>query len=306
MSAGTGTPYVFGRHEPASHVLIHVSDPHFLAGGVRLGGRYDVEENFARTLEAIRAVHPHPTAIVVTGDLADLGEPDAYRRLRAAVEPVAEELRAPVIWVAGNHDERPALREGLLDLTPTEEPVTGVWNLDGLRLIALDTSVPGWHHGDLDDGQLAWLAEVLAEPAPHGTLLTMHHPPIPSHLPLFDILELRHQDELADIVRGSDVRGILAGHLHYSSHGLFAGVPVSVASATCYTMNVARPSAEVNGMDAAQAFQIVHVYPDTITHTVVPVTEAPTGDYFSEAWLERMAKLSPEGRLEAFSRKPGR
>lgn len=306
MSAGTGTPYVFGRHEPASHVLIHVSDPHFLAGGVRLGGRYDVEENFARTLEAIRAVHPHPTAIVVTGDLADLGEPDAYRRLRAAVEPVAEELRAPVIWVAGNHDERPALREGLLDLTPTEEPVTGVWNLDGLRLIALDTSVPGWHHGDLDDGQLAWLAEVLAEPAPHGTLLAMHHPPIPSHLPLFDILELRHQDELADIVRRSDVRGILAGHLHYSSHGLFAGVPVSVASATCYTMNVARPSAEVNGMDAAQAFQIVHVYPDTITHTVVPVTEAPTGDYFSEAWLERMAKLSPEGRLEAFSRKPGR
>ncbi|GAA1213943.1 phosphodiesterase [Microbacterium maritypicum] len=306
MSAGTGTPYVFGRHEPASHVLIHVSDPHFLAGGVRLGGRYDVEENFARTLEAIRAVHPHPTAIVVTGDLADLGEPDAYRRLRAAVEPVAEELRAPVIWVAGNHDERPALREGLLDLTPTEEPVTGVWNLDGLRLIALDTSVPGWHHGDLDDGQLAWLAEVLAEPAPHGTLLAMHHPPIPSHLPLFDILELRHQDELADIVRGSDVRGILAGHLHYSSHGLFAGVPVSVASATCYTMNVARPSAEVNGMDAAQAFQIVHVYPDTITHTVVPVTEAPTGDYFSEVWLERMAKLSTEGRLEAFSRKPGR
>lgn len=67
MSAGTGTPYVFGRHEPASHVLIHVSDPHFLAGGARLGGRYDVEENFARTLEAIRTVHPHPTAIVVTG-----------------------------------------------------------------------------------------------------------------------------------------------------------------------------------------------------------------------------------------------
>jgi 3',5'-cyclic AMP phosphodiesterase CpdA len=181
-----------------------------------------------------------------------------------------------------------------------------VWYLDGLRIIALDTSVPGWHHGDLDVAQLAWLGEVLAEPAPHGTLLAMHHPPLPSHLPLFDILELRHQDELADIVRDSDVRGILAGHLHYSSHGMFAGVPVSVASATCYTMNVARPSAEVNGMDAAQAFQLIHVYPDTISHTVVPVTDAVTGDYFSEAWLEGMAKLTPEGRLDAFSRKPGR
>lgn len=306
MSAGNGTPHAFGRHRPASHVLIHVSDPHFLAGGSRLGGRYDVEANFARTLAAIRAVHPDPAAIVITGDLADLGEPDAYRRLRAAVEPVAAELGTPVIWVAGNHDERPALRRDLLGLAPTDEPVTGVWDLDGLRVVALDTSVPGWHHGDLDAAQLGWLADVLAQPAPHGTLLAMHHPPLPSHVPLFDILELRHQDELADIVRGSDVRGILAGHLHYSSHGMFAGVPVSVSSATCYTMNVARPAAEVNGMDAAQAFQLVHVHPDTITHSVVPVTDATTGDYFSGAWLEHMASLTPEGRLEAFSRKPGR
>ncbi|MBT2485570.1 MULTISPECIES: metallophosphoesterase [unclassified Microbacterium] len=303
MSAGNGSGYMFGRHRPASHVIIHVSDPHFLAAGARLGGRYDVEANFARTLQAIRVVHPHPAAIVVTGDLADLGEPEAYRRLRAAVEPVAAELGSPVIWVAGNHDERPALRRDLLDLAPTQEPVTGVWDLDGLRLIALDTSVPGWHHGDLDDAQLSWLADILSRPAPHGTLLAMHHPPLPSHLPLFDILELRHQDELAEIVRGSDVRGILAGHLHYSAHGMFAGVPVSVASATCYTMNVARPPADVNGMDAAQAFQLVHVHPETITHTVVPVTDAPTGEYFSEEWLERMAELTPEERLEAFSRK---
>lgn len=299
-------PYVFGRHEPASHTIIHVSDPHFLAGGARLGGRYDVESNFERTLTAIRRVHEAPEAIVITGDLADLGEPDAYRRLRDIVEPVAAELGAALVWVAGNHDERPALRQGLLDLAPTEDPVTGIWDLNGLRLIALDSTVPGWHHGDLDEAQLEWLAEILREPAPHGTLLAMHHPPMPSHLPLFDILELKHQDEFADAIRGSDVRGILAGHLHYSAHATFAGVPVSVASATCYTMNVALPAADVNGMDAAQAFQLVHVYPDTITHTVVPVTDAPTGAFFSAEWLERMSRLTPDGRLEAFSRKPGR
>lgn len=303
MTEHASRSYVFGRHEPASHVLIHVSDPHFLAGDARLGGRYDVEASFARTLEAIRSVHPNPSAIVVTGDLADLGEPDAYARLRAAVEPVAEELDTTVVWVAGNHDERPALRAGLLDLAPTQEPVTGVWDLDGLRLIALDTSVPGWHHGDLDPEQLGWLADELRRPAPHGTVLAMHHPPLPSHLPLFDILELRHQDELADIVRGSDVRAILAGHLHYSAHGTFAGVPVSVSSATCYTMDVARPAVEVNGRDAAQAFQLVHVREETITHTVVPVVDAPTGDFFSEAWAERMAALTPHERLEVFSRK---
>lgn len=298
-------PYVFGRHSPASHTVIHLSDPHFLAPGSKLGGRYDVAANFARTLEAVRAVHPAPDAIVITGDLTDLGEPDAYRALRSALEPIAEQLGCPVVWVAGNHDERPMLHAVLRDAPPTEEPVTGVWDLGGLRLIVLDTSVPGWHHGEIDRGQLEWLRGVLATPAPHGTLLAMHHPPLPSHLPLFDILELRDQDALADVLRGTDVRGILAGHLHYSSQGTFAGIPVSVASATCYTMNVARPAAEVNAMDAAQSFQLVHVYEDTITHTVVPVADADTGDFFSPEWLEQMAALGPEGRLEAFSRKPG-
>jgi 3',5'-cyclic AMP phosphodiesterase CpdA len=131
--------------------------------------------------------------------------------------------------------------------------------------------VPGWHHGDIDAAQLEWLRAVLAEPAPLGTMLALHHPPLPSHIPFFDILELRHQRELADVVAGSDVRAILAGHLHYSTSGTFAGVPVSVASATCYTMNLQRPAAEVNGMDAGQSFHLVHVYDDTITHAVVPV-----------------------------------
>ncbi len=294
-----------GAHEPASHTLIHLSDPHFLAEGL-LGGRYDSEEGFHRTLAAIEAVHPHPDALVVTGDLTDLGEPESYRRLRAAVEPVAERLGAPVVWVAGNHDERPALHAHLLDGAPTEEPVTGVWDLSGLRLIALDTSVPGWHHGDLDRGQLDWLADVLRTPAPQGTVLAMHHPPLPSHIPFFDILELQHQDLLAAVIADTDVRGILAGHLHHSAFGMFAGVPVSVASSTCYTMALDRPADRVNGMDAAQAFQLVHVYPGTIVHSVVPVVDAPTGEFFTPEWTAAMADLSPQERLERFSRKPAR
>lgn len=295
-----------GQFPPPSHTIVHLSDPHFLAGGALLNDRVDVEAGLRRALAAIERAESNPDAVVITGDLADLGEPDAYRRLDDAFAPFAERLGAPIVWVAGNHDERPALRAGLLGLPPTEEPVTGVWDLGGLRLIALDTSVPGWHHGDLDTGQLEWLAGLLAEPAPHGTLLAMHHPPVPSHVPLFGILELQRTEELAAVIAGSDVRGILAGHLHYALHGTFAGVPVSVASATCYTMNLTRPASEVNGMDAAQSFQLVHVYPDTITHTVVPVADAPTADFFTGDWVERMAALAPQERLKIFSRKQAR
>ena len=296
----------FGQYPPARHVVVHVSDTHFLAGNRPLGGQYDTAANLRTTLEAVERLAIRPSAIVFTGDLTDLGEPEAYAMLKASVEPVAERLGAPVVWVAGNHDERPELRRDLLGLAPTQDPVTAVHDLDGLRLIALDTSVPGWHHGDIDDAQLEWLRDVLSTPAPHGTLLAMHHPPLPSHLPLFDILELRDQGRLAEAIAGTDVRGILAGHLHYSTSGTFAGVPVNVAAATCYTMDISRPAVEVNGMDAGQSFHLVHVYDDTITHSVVPTADAPSGDFFSAEWVERMSRLSPQERLEAFSRKPPR
>jgi 3',5'-cyclic AMP phosphodiesterase CpdA len=300
----TTAPVQFGQYPPARRTLLHLSDTHLLAAGQRLAGRFDTAVNLARTLDAVEAMGIRPDAIVFTGDLTDLGQPEAYTALRHAVEPVAERLGAPVVWVAGNHDERPALRRQLLDLEPTEEPVTGVWDLGGLRLIALDSTVPGWHHGDLDTAQLEWLRNELATPAPLGTVLALHHPPLPSHVPLFDILELRDQGRLAEAIAGTDVRAILAGHLHYSTSGTFAGVPVSVAAATCYTMNLARPAVDVNGMDAGQSFHLVHVYDDTITHAVVPVVSAPTGDFFSAEWVEHMARLTPEERLEEFSRKP--
>lgn len=300
------TPVQFGQYPTARRTILHVSDTHLLAGNVPLGGHYDTAANLRRTLAAVESLGIRPDAIVFTGDLTDLGEPDAYRALREMIEPVAERLGAPVIWVAGNHDERPALRHDLLDLPPSEDPVTGVWDLGGLRVVALDTTVPGWHHGDLDDTQLTWLRDVLATPAPLGTIVAMHHPPLPSHIPLFDILELRDQGRLAAVLTGSDVRAILAGHLHYSTSGTFAGIPVSVAAATCYTMDLARPAVEVNGMDAGQSFHLVHVYDQTITHAVVPVVDAQAGEYFSAAWVEKMAALTPAERLEAFSRKPGR
>ncbi|KTS02259.1 phosphodiesterase [Microbacterium testaceum] len=293
----------FGQHAPARRVILHLSDTHLLGGDRLLGERYDTAANLRRTLDAAEATGVRPDAVVFTGDLTDLGEPEAYRALRAAVEPWAERLGAPVIWVAGNHDERPALRAGLLDGEPSLEPVTGVWDLDGLRIIALDSTVPGWHHGDLDAAQLEWLREELATPAPLGTILALHHPPLPTHIPFFDVLELRDQPRLAAAIAGSDVRAILAGHLHYSTSGTFAGVPVSVAAASCYTMDLARPADEVNGMDAGQSFHLVHVWDDTITHAVVPVVDADTSGYFTPAWVDEMAALTPEGRLEAFSRK---
>lgn len=292
-----------GRYPAARRVVAHVSDTHLLAEGAPLGGVADTVTALERTTAQLARLDGTLDAIVVTGDVTDLGEPDAYHRIRAALEPLAAETGAELIWVMGNHDERSVFRSELLDEPATEQPVHQVVQVGGLRIIALDTSVPGYHHGALDTASLAWLDAVLADPAPEGTLIAMHHAPIATPLALMDVLELRDQDELADIVRGRDVRMILGGHLHYATNGMFAGIPVSVAGATSYTMDLSAPPGELEGIDGGRSFTLVHVYDGSIVTSVVPVGPFPLVTSFGAEFLAEVERLSPDARLERFSRK---
>jgi 3',5'-cyclic AMP phosphodiesterase CpdA len=275
------------------HFLMHISDTHLLAGGERLYGSVDSESHLRALLQDVEASGGRPEAIVFTGDLADRGQPDAYARLRAVVEPVAERLGARIIWVMGNHDERSAFRRGLLDGPATTAPVDDVVWMGGLRIIVLDSTVPGHHYGDVSESQLDWLAAELATRAPEGTVLAMHHPPIPSVLDLAVSVELRHQAGLAEVLEGSDVRSIIAGHLHYSSTATFAGIPVSVASASCYTQDLNVPVGGTRGRDGALAFNLVHIYPTTVLHSVVPLGYYPVLDYVDAE--ESARRLAADG-----------
>jgi 3',5'-cyclic AMP phosphodiesterase CpdA len=241
--------------------------------------RVDSAAQLREMLEAIERTGRRPEAIIFTGDLADRGEAVAYAELASLVEPVAERIGARIVWGMGNHDDRAAFRSELLGGIRTEDPVDQVLWLNGLRIITLDTSVPGHHHGEVDDAQLAWLADELTRPALDGTILTMHHPPIPSVLDLAVSVELREQSRLAAVLVGSDVRAILAGHLHYSSTATFAGIPVSVASASCYTQDLLVPEGGTRPRDGGRSFNLVHVYPTTVLHSVVPLERTEALDY---------------------------
>lgn len=257
------------------HFILHLSDTHLVAGS-HLHETVDAEARLRQLVEELEASGSRPEAIVFTGDLADSGEAEAYVKLKAIIEPAAERLGSHVIWVMGNHDDRRTFRRELLGQLPTTNPIDRVYDINGLRIIALDSTVPGYHHGLVTDDQLDWLAEELSAPAPHGTILAMHHPPVPSVLDLAVLVELREQEALAEVIRGSDVRSIIAGHLHYSTTATFAGVPVSVASATCYTQDLNVPVGGTRGRDGAQSFNLIHVYDDTVLHSVVPVGVFPT------------------------------
>jgi Icc protein len=292
-----------GQLPHPTHVVAHVSDTHLLAGEARQYGVIDTLDRFGAVLERLGRIQPPPQALVFTGDLADLGEPEAYRLLRDLVEPLAEQIGAQVVWCMGNHDDRRAYARELFG-EESEQPQDRVYDVSGLRIVSLDTSVPGWHHGELSDEQLAWLRDVLATPAEHGTILALHHPPIPSPLvPAAEIIELLDTERLADVLRGSDVRAILGGHYHFTSHSTFAGIPVSVAAATCYTVDTAPLDRLISAVDGHQAFNVVHVYADRVVHSVVPSPLAPEVDGFGTEVAPLIEAMTPEKRRDLVSRK---
>ncbi len=253
------------------HFVLHLSDTHFEVGDRPLYGSVDSGKHLRQILIEIEESGARPEAIIFTGDLADHGDPEAYAALKSIVEPLARRIGAQIIWVMGNHDDRGNFRAGLLGQPASAAPIDRVHWVNGLRIIALDSTVPGHHYGHVSPDQLDWLAEELASPAPHGTILAMHHPPVPSVLDLAVLVELRDQSSLAEVITGSDVRSIIAGHLHYSTTSTFAGIPVSVASATCYTQDLNVPVGGTRGQNAAQSFNLVHVYEDSILHSVVQI-----------------------------------
>lgn len=294
----------FGIHPSPSAVIAHVSDTHLLAGGALLAGVVDTEAHLRATAERLRSGAADADAIVVSGDVADRGEREAYLLAREILEPVAEAIGAPIVWAAGNHDERPAMRSALELPGKPLDPIDSRVEVGDLRIVALDSSLPGWHHGGFDEGQAEWLEAALADPPPLGTVLVMHHPPLPYRSRLMRLLEFRDERRLAEALGAGDVRAILSGHLHINGSGTFAEIPVVLAGATSYADDLGGPPPAMHGIDATQSFNLVEVYPDAVAHSVVPALAHESRETLPAHVVEAVLLLEPAERMERFSRKP--
>lgn len=263
--------------------VLQLSDPHLVAEDSVADAR------LALALDTIRASGLRPSAILLTGDLSDDGSPASYAKVRAAVDPFASELGAPVISIPGNHDDAAAFREGILDGAPLHRAV----DVDGLRIVGLDTTVPGRPHGELGAGQLEWLEDVLHEPAKHGTLLALHHPPIPTVHPLLGRIGLRSPDRLARVVEGTDVRMMVCGHAHAVSAGLLSGVPVWSAPALGVTSDALPPDGRMRAWGDIGGLSRIDLIGKDVVATVIPLSSAPVAAYdvpVAErvAWLDEL------------------
>jgi 3',5'-cyclic-AMP phosphodiesterase len=215
--------------------ILHLSDTHLYGDGRLHYGIVDTLAGLDRVL-ARAASLGEVDVVVASGDLSDDGTADSYRRLKGTLEPWAAERGAAIVYAMGNHD----LRDGFEEVLGARETVTAI---RGFRVVTVDTSVPGAGYGQVSEDQLERLRDVLTVPSENGTVVVLHHPPVPPTTVLFESLQLVDPGPLLDVCSAGDVRLILAGHFH---HGLVAeagdaGIPVVVAPAVANTTDVLWP-----------------------------------------------------------------
>ncbi len=259
------------RRHP-THRFAHLSDTHITGDGALVGGVVDARAQLRRALEVLTSWNARCDAWVVSGDLSDDGSVASYAWLRATVLDAAASVGVPVVWATGNHDDNANFRVGVLGEGSGPGPVNTETDVAGVRVLVLDSNVPGTPAGTVSADSLTWLGGRLAEPAASGlgTVLVVHHSPLP---PLQDAAwrwSLTNPDALADVVRGSDVRAVLSGHFHHSAFGVWAGVGAGIAPSLVYTQDVTR-GRDLRGQFAGTGFSLIELYDDVVTHTVVPL-----------------------------------
>ncbi len=217
-------------------MLAQLTDLHVRPEGVPSSRVVETNAMTERALRAVAALRPAPHAVLVTGDLTDCGLAEEYRLLQAML---ARHLSMPVYVIPGNHDRRaemlahlPGLREdgGFLHYTVEDLP---------LRLIMLDTVVPGAGHGELCPRRMAWLEARLAEAPGRPTMIAMHHPPFRCGIAHMDRIALREPERFAALLaRHPQVERVISGHHHRAITARIGHAIASIAPSVAHQVEL--------------------------------------------------------------------
>ena len=196
-------------------LIAQLTDLHIRPKGVAAYRVAETNMLTERAFRAVAALRPAPDIVVISGDLTDCGLLSEYELLR---ELLARLLPMPVFVIPGNHDRRENLRAVLKDLPGVvSDPCFVQYAVDDypVRLIMLDTIVPGAGHGELCAERLAFLDRTLGQAADKPTMIVMHHPPFVCGIGHMDQINLRNAGAFAEVIgRHTQVQRIVCGHHH--------------------------------------------------------------------------------------------
>jgi 3',5'-cyclic AMP phosphodiesterase CpdA len=249
-------------------LLAQISDPHL--GEPPIAG-VKPKKALREVVAAIVAL-PHPVdAVLVTGDLAEHAAPAEYELAAELIGAVG----VPVHVLPGNKDDRATMRKAFGLPGEPDAPLDYAADLGPLRLVVVDSTIPGEDRGGFEPAQLEWLEATLGSAPEQPTIVAMHQPPLVTGMADWDavIMSAADRGALAAVIeRHPQVRAIVGGHLHRIAASSLAGRPVIVAPSTFVQ---ARPNFETEKVKLRDLFRgfVLHALRDGELSTQVEILE---------------------------------
>jgi Icc protein len=215
-------------------LIVQITDMHVSVPGKLFGKRVDSRAAFERTISRVLSLKPQPDLVLLSGDLVETGVAEEYD----FIVPQIARLACPVLAVPGNHDIRDEMLRKLPQCVQQQSGghLSFVHDELPVRIIGLDTIIPGDVHGEICERRLAWLHDVLPK-SNKPTMIAMHHPPFLTGLVAMDNYGIiRGLPEFKAIIaeHSKTICAIVCGHAHRMIAGNISGVPVLLAPSSAF------------------------------------------------------------------------
>jgi Icc protein len=207
--------------------LVQITDCHIQAGARdRLKGM-NTRASLDAICQSILTDNDDLDLVLATGDLSQDGSVASYEYLAQQLS----ELRLPVFWLPGNHDDPGVMHEQLDNepLSAAKKVLIGNW-----LIVLLDSTIKGESAGNVSPQQLDFLQRSLRAHPQHHVLVCLHHQAIPAGSAWIDQLGLQQPQALQSAIKSQpNVKAVLWGHVHQQSHHYRDGIEWLSSPSTC-------------------------------------------------------------------------
>jgi 3',5'-cyclic AMP phosphodiesterase CpdA len=180
-------------------VIAHISDLH-------CGSRYHIPSLAKRVIDEVNLLCPD--AVVVTGDLTDMG----YRNEFDQAHDLLERIVCPrQIVLMGNHDARNVGEEHFARLFGKRSAELVV---SGIRILGLDSSEPDLDSGKVGRARYEWINERFGSDPEEFKVVALHHHLVPVPGTGRERNIVHDAGDLLRVLANNAVDLVLCGHKH--------------------------------------------------------------------------------------------
>nr|WP_223877341.1 metallophosphoesterase [Lactiplantibacillus dongliensis] len=275
--------------------IVQISDTHLTPHGDVPAHQQQTDpwSKLTAIIQDIRTLPYEPDLIVFTGDLMHGGSADDYQRLHGVVHMMKAEFNCHVRVLLGNHDNRQAFYDGYLPADP------GPYYANRMRIgnndfYFLDSKVSGYEAGWVSASQLQWLGKHLRQAPTKRAFIFLHHPLDGPTMSNMHYAILQNTSELLSVLRGHNIGGVFAGHVHFPTEYLIGDHVLNVvAGSAAYDIDCTDP--QLHEVRESSSYQIITVDRGQVGVTVRQLLQLPAViDTIQVPSIKFLTKRPPE------------